>query len=119
FLNMRAMPNPDYNFRFDNVVFALNVIDQVAGDERFLRIRTRKPQHSTLRLIEDEIARTRERESDQIKEYQAKFDKQIADIEESSKKRRDEFAKQVEVLQKKQDEEGQLDPSLIMEFQEK
>jgi ABC-2 type transport system permease protein len=119
FLSMRAMPNPDYNFRFDNVVFVLNVIDQVAGDDRFLRIRSRKPQHSTLRLIEDEIARTRERESVQLKEYQAKFDKQVAEIEETSKKRRDEFAKQVDELKKKQDEEGQLDPSLILEFQEK
>jgi ABC-2 type transport system permease protein len=117
FLNMRAMPNPDYNFRFDNVVFVLNVIDQVAGDDRFLQIRTRKPQHSTLRLIEEQVALTREQEAEKVKEYQAKFDKDVKEIDEGVQKKDAEMRKKLDELKKLQ-EEGKLEPAKVIEFQE-
>ena len=55
---------PVINFRFDNVPFVLNVIDAVAGDDRFLEIRKRKPRHSTLRMIEMRAADARDEEDE-------------------------------------------------------
>ena len=36
----------DINFQFDNVTFVLNVLDKLAGDERFIDIRKRRPHAS-------------------------------------------------------------------------
>ena len=43
---------PEINFDFDNVTFVLNTLDVLAGDDRFLEIRKRRPQHRTLSTIE-------------------------------------------------------------------
>ena len=36
-------PDDEFDFNFDNVPFVLNVLDVLAGDERFVDIRTRRP----------------------------------------------------------------------------
>jgi len=43
---------PEINFDFDNVTFVLNTLDVLAGDDRFVEIRKRRPQHRTLSTIE-------------------------------------------------------------------
>lgn len=118
FLQNRNMPNALFNFRFDNVVFVLNAIDRAAGDDRFLRIRIRKPQHSTLRMIEDKVSRTREQETDALKEYQDRFDKEVAEIETNKKKATEKQEKELADLQKKQ-EEGNIDAKDVQDFREK
>ena len=40
-------------FALDNIVFVLNVLDSLSGDERFVEIRKRRPAHRTLTAIED------------------------------------------------------------------
>ncbi|MHC5113637.1 MAG: Gldg family protein [Planctomycetota bacterium] len=47
-------------FDFDNVTFVLNLLDVLAGDERFVAIRSRRPAHRTLTAVErrTEVART-------------------------------------------------------------
>ncbi|QDU31953.1 ABC-type uncharacterized transport system [Anatilimnocola aggregata] len=117
FLQLRNMPDAENNFRFDNVAFALNVIDQVAGDERFLPIRSRKPRHSTLRLIEDKVAQTRSEEVLSLKKHQDAFAKAIEENEENVRKATAEMQKKTEELQKLSDE-GKLDPAQVAEFQE-
>jgi ABC-2 type transport system permease protein len=44
----------EINFQFDNVAFILNVLDKLAGDERFIEIRKRRPRHHTMTRIEKE-----------------------------------------------------------------
>jgi ABC-2 type transport system permease protein len=44
----------EINFQFDNVAFILNVLDKLAGDERFIEIRKRRPHHHTMTRIEKE-----------------------------------------------------------------
>jgi ABC-2 type transport system permease protein len=117
FLENRNMPNPKLNFRFDNVVFALNAIDVAAGDDRFLQIRLRKPQHSTLRLIEQKVSRTREAELEAISEAQREFDEGVRVLDETAKKEIADFEKRRDEYQKLQDE-GKLDTAGLAEFRE-
>jgi ABC-2 type transport system permease protein len=118
FLQNRNMPNAMFNFRFDNVVFALNAIDAAASDERFLRIRIRKPQHSTLRMIEEKVSRTRDEETNALKKYQDQFDKSVAELEAEKEKDLAEFNKELDELRKQQ-AEGKLDAAKVADFREK
>ena len=45
--------NVAYGWDFDNVTFVLNVLDGLAGDDRFIEIRKRKPVYRTLTAIEE------------------------------------------------------------------
>ncbi len=47
-------PEMGINFSFDNVTFVLNVLDELAGDQRFIEIRKRRLQHRTLARIEEQ-----------------------------------------------------------------
>ncbi len=77
-----------------NVTFILNIIDALAGDERFLEIRKRSPQHRTLIKIDEATENNRmESREDQAKlfkdietkrsEAQARFDEAISKIEDN------------------------------------
>ena len=57
FVRIRAQPDQEVRFRFENVTFVLNVIDALAGENAFLDIRKRKTKYSTLRVIERQIGR--------------------------------------------------------------
>ncbi|HWB18993.1 MAG TPA: Gldg family protein, partial [Phycisphaerales bacterium] len=51
FFNLRARgdnPNDPVTIRVDNVPMVLNTLDSLAGDERFLAMRTHRPEYSTL-----------------------------------------------------------------------
>ncbi len=86
FVQLRNQPNSEIKFRFDNVPFVLNVIDAVAGDGRFLEIRTRKPRHSTLKTVEARAAKAREAEDAAIRVASAKYEELKKKAEESQKK---------------------------------
>jgi ABC-2 type transport system permease protein len=86
FVMMRNEPNRvAVNFHFDNVPFVCNVIDAVAGDNRFLEIRKRKPKHSTLRSLEKKTADARSAEQDAITKKQAEFKAEVDKAEAEAK----------------------------------
>jgi ABC-type uncharacterized transport system involved in gliding motility auxiliary subunit len=58
---LRNRPDEVFGLNFDNVTFVLNILDSLAGDDRFLEIRKRKPKHRTLERIEDTVAAAREK----------------------------------------------------------
>ena len=71
---LRNRPDEVFGLDFDNVTFALNVLDTLAGDDRFLDIRKRKPKHRTLERIEDTVAEAREQADAERQKFIAEFD---------------------------------------------
>ena len=116
FVRMRNEPNQAINFRFDNVPFVLNLVDAVAGDNRFLEIRKRKPRHSTLRMIELRSAAARDAETAKAAEYQKKYNDEVKKADDAAKKNYEELQKVVDELRRKQSVGEEVDP---IEFQEK
>ncbi len=60
------VPGLGLHFDFDNVTLVLNALDSLAGDQRFLELRKRRPQHRTLTRIDErtEEARTQRQPED-------------------------------------------------------
>jgi ABC-2 type transport system permease protein len=84
-LQMRNAQGLD-QFRWDNGPFVLNMVDAVAGDERFLAIRQRKPRYSTLQRIEEESRRALAYEDERAAEFQTKFNEEKTKLEDNVKK---------------------------------
>lgn len=58
FFDLRARgddPNQEVYLNLDNIPFVLNVVDVLVGDELFVDIRKRRPQHRTLEAIEARV----------------------------------------------------------------
>ena len=68
------IPELGIRFDFDNVTFVLNALDELAGDDRFIAIRSHRPKHRTLTRIEDQ---TKAAKSDAA-EQRSKYDKECA-----------------------------------------
>ncbi|MDZ7617762.1 MAG: hypothetical protein U1E05_12205, partial [Patescibacteria group bacterium] len=90
-------PELGFYFDFDNVTFVLNVLDSLAGDDRFIDIRSRRPKYRTLTKIEerteearDGTAKARERLRDDFEKAQGaeqeKLDREIDRLRERMKK---------------------------------
>lgn len=124
FFSLRARgddPEMDVNFNFDNVPFILNALDLLAGDERFIPIRNRSPQHKTLEAVEVAVgdARTEagEKREEFIKQFeksrdeaQAQFDKKIAEIRDMKNVSNTERAQMLSLAQN--NEQRRLDSKI-------
>lgn len=74
FLQLRNRPDPTFNWRFDNGLFVLNVIDELAGEERFIPIRQRQRQYITLENIERLTEVSRKKSEEQMQAFQDRLD---------------------------------------------
>ena len=95
------IPEAGIRFDFDNVTFVLNVIDLLAGEERFLELRKRRPQHRTLVRIEKVTEKAR-RESlaareKAIREFEELKEKEERELQERVKKLEEEFKKRGDI----------------------
>jgi hypothetical protein len=114
-------PDNEFDFHFDNVPFVLNVLDVLAGDERFVDIRTRRPAHRSLSTIAAETEAAKQRADQErekfVKEFetarakaQNEFDDRIAEL-----KKREGLSQQqamIEILQAQQVGQVRLDRSI-------
>jgi ABC-2 type transport system permease protein len=76
FLQLRNQPQGPIQYSFENVTFALNVIDVLAGDERFIEIRKRRTRHATLSLIERQFQDAEQQMDVAIKAFEKKINDQ-------------------------------------------
>lgn len=84
---LRDRPDEFLAMDLDNVTFVLNVLDALAGDDRFIEIRKRKPVHRTLERIEKAVEEAREQADNERKKFMAEFEE--AESEANAKMRED------------------------------
>ena len=108
---LRSRPDEVFGLDFDNVEFALNLLDSLAGDERFVEIRKRKPKHRTLERIEGAVANAREAAEEQRSRFIAQFDDAETGANEAMKKEVGAFEDKI----KKMEEQGGGDPQAAMQ----
>ena len=97
FFTLRAMgnnPDQEFHLNLDNVTFVLNVLDDLAGDERFIEVRGRRPKHRILKRIEDLTQKAREDNIAQTQRFSDEFEAEKA-------KAQQEFEKEIDDLRKK------------------
>jgi ABC-2 type transport system permease protein len=108
---LRSRPDEVFGLDFDNVEFALNALDALAGDDRFVAIRKRKPKHRTLERIEDAVAAAREQADKQRTTFIAEFDKAEREANDAMQKEVGEFEKKI----KDMEAQGDADPRAAMQ----
>ena len=91
-------PEAGLDLRFDNVTFVLNVLDSLAGDDRFIEIRKRRATHRTLTAIERATEDSRKESAEEAKRLQDKYD----DFVKSEQKKLDDRMKSLEERMKKE-----------------
>lgn len=101
---LRAMgKDPDatgqIDFKFQNVPFVLNILDELAGDDRFIDLRKRTQAHRILTKVEEATEKQRTASLDE----QSKF---FNDARQQIETAQDEFSKKMADLQNQKD----LDP---------
>ena len=96
-------------FRWDNGPFVLNLVDAVAGEDRYLDIRQRKTRYATLRRIEGEAQVAYDKEEEARKAAQKEYDEAVAKEDEAIKKIEKEAADLEEEYKKRQDKGEQID----------
>ncbi|MEX2122017.1 MAG: Gldg family protein [Pirellulales bacterium] len=77
FFRLRAQgddPDQELSLNLDNVTFVLNTLDVLAGDQRFVEIRKRRPQHRTLERIEERTKEARQRAHEKTEMFRKDFD---------------------------------------------
>jgi ABC-2 type transport system permease protein len=93
FFMVRAAGRDDeapVTFDFDNVTLVLNMLDDLAGDDRFIPIRSRRPRHRTLTAVEARTEAARAAANDQRQEFLDAFETQRTEEEQ---KLNDELAR--------------------------
>lgn len=101
FLFLRARPDEEIRFNFENVTFVLNVIDALAGEEDFLGIRKRKPHYGSLKLVEMRVEEARGDELKAQQDYRQQFEEALAGARKEMQRTIDEFNKLVTDLEKR------------------
>lgn len=102
FRQQTADPDRELNLSLDNITFTLNVLDALAGDDRFIDIRKRRPKHRVLATIEN---KTKDAKSEAEKEKH-KF---VVDFDEAAAKEQADFDKKVADLEKRRGEMNQFE----------
>ena len=99
FLALRAEGSEDRElaFNFDNVTFVLNTLDNLAGDERFVEIRTRRRKHRTLSEVEETSKRSVAEADEKREQFQRAFERKEKEANDRFKKQLDEIDKLTDI----------------------
>jgi ABC-2 type transport system permease protein len=108
---LRTRPDEVFGLDFDNVEFVLNILDDLAGDDRFVEIRKRKPKHRTLERIEDAVAASREQAEEERQAFIVEFDQAEREANDSMQKEVGAFEKKIRDLEA----QGDANPQAAMQ----
>ncbi|MFM7138650.1 MAG: Gldg family protein [Planctomycetota bacterium] len=111
FFGLRTRGDETFNLDFDNVELALNLLDTLAGDDRFIEIRKRKPKHRTLERIEDAVAGARAKADDQRARFVAEFDDAERAANDAMQQEVGAFEKKIQEMES----QGNADPQAAMQ----
>lgn len=99
-------PDAEVNLQLDNVSFVLNVLDVLAGDPRFVEIRSRRPEYRTLSRFE---ALTSELK-DSVDEARGKF---VEEFDQGQKEEQESFERRITQIEQEAKEQN-LNPNEII-----
>jgi ABC-2 type transport system permease protein len=88
-------PGSGINLNFDNVTFVLNAIDSVAGDERFLAIRSRRAAHRTLSKFDESTDTIRKEARETQENLQKEFREKVESAEKGLQDKMDQLRTQL------------------------
>ncbi|MEM8677730.1 MAG: Gldg family protein [Planctomycetota bacterium] len=106
FLNLRAQPQEEINWDFDNVTFVLNVLDSLADDESLMDIRKRKIRHSTLKKVEEQTELARNDAMEAALGFEEVYNEAVEEAKARIEKNKLELAERVEAMQREAEEKG-------------
>ncbi|HEY5312485.1 MAG TPA: hypothetical protein VIK18_08185, partial [Pirellulales bacterium] len=96
--NQSGDPNRgDFNLNPDNVTFAFNLLDSLAGDDRFIPIRSRRPMHRTLERVEAATQKAREDFVTNREKFVKVFDDALAKQEQKFKEELDKLKERKDI----------------------
>ena len=99
--NQANDPNRDFNLNLDNVTFVLNVLDELANDDRFIEIRKRRPQHRSLEKINQITEAFRE----ETMQKEEKFIEESQKAQDDAEKR---FQEDIDAIKKRYEQQKNL-----------
>jgi len=113
FVQIRDNPGEEIAWRFNNVSFVLNILDVLADDTRYIKIRSRQPRHSTLQLVEEAAAAALNRVKTKIGRAQERSRQAEREAEDEKQDAVRRYREAYEILQEKV-EAGEADPALLL-----
>jgi ABC-2 type transport system permease protein len=84
-------PQSGVGFSFDNVTFVLNALDYLAGDDRFIDVRKRRPEHRTLTRVDEQVKAAREEATEVYDRLQEELEKLEEEEQEKLNKEMDKL----------------------------
>ncbi|QDT33923.1 Gldg family protein [Thalassoglobus polymorphus] len=75
-----------YDLKIDNILFTLNCVDYLAGDERFIDLRKRRAEHRTLAELERQKKKFEERRSNEEKKADDEAKQAVKDAKDRLEK---------------------------------
>lgn len=80
-----------YDLKIDNVLFVLNCVDYLAGDERFIELRKRRAMHRTLTTLEQQKRKFEQHRSQEITAADDEAKKAVEEAKERLQEKIDEL----------------------------
>ncbi len=96
----RRMPDNDMQLDTDNVTFVLNALDILAGDNRFIDVRKKRPKHRSLEKINEQTQEAREKSTAAVAEFKRAQQEQEDKLEQDWQKTKDALQQEIDKMQK-------------------